>query len=101
MYAVWAMVLGAGFSPNFLYCLLLLFRDHTWSLFLDRDWVKGMLVATAMALLWLGGVVAYGIGAKLVGPYGTSLGFALLTAAQILSSSTLGILAGEWRATSL
>jgi L-rhamnose-H+ transport protein len=98
-YAVWALVLGAGFVPNFLYCLFLLFRNRTWSLFLDRDWAKSMLVATAMALLWLGGVVAYGIGAKLVGTYGTSLG--LLTAAQILSSSTLGVLAGEWRATSV
>jgi len=99
-YAVWTLVLGAGFIPNFLYCLFLLFRNRTWSLFTERDWAKGMLVAMGMALLWLGGIVAYGIGAKLVGVYGTSLGFALLTAAQILSSSTLGILAGEWKSTS-
>jgi hypothetical protein len=36
----------------------------------------------------------------LVGQYGTSIGFTLFIAAQILASSILGILTGEWKATS-
>jgi hypothetical protein len=54
-----------------------------------------------MGLLWLSGMVGYGIGATLVGKYGTSLGFALFITAMILSSNFLGILTGEWKATSL
>jgi len=50
--------------------------------------------------LWLGGMVGYGIGATLVGKYGTSLGFALLVASIILASNIVGILTGEWKATS-
>ena len=99
-YASWALVLGAGFIPNLLYCFLLLFRNGTWSLFLKPGWARETGLGIAMGLLWLAGLVGYGIGATLVGKYGTSLGFALFTAAQILSSNFLGILTGEWRATS-
>ncbi len=53
-----------------------------------------------MALLWLGGLIGYGIGATLAGKYGTSLGFVLMIASIILASNMLGILTGEWKATS-
>jgi L-rhamnose-H+ transport protein len=99
-YASWALVLGAGFIPNLLYCFLLLFRNGSWSLFLKPGWARETGLGIAMGLLWLSGLVGYGIGATLVGKYGTSLGFALFTAAQILSSNFLGILTGEWKATS-
>ncbi len=99
-YASWALVLGAGFIPNLLYCFLLLFRNGTWSLFLKPDWARETGLAIAMGLLWLSGMVGYGIGATLVGKYGTSLGFALFASSMILSSNFLGILTGEWRATS-
>jgi L-rhamnose-H+ transport protein len=99
-YASWALVLGAGFIPNLLYCFLLLFRNGTWSLFLKPAWARETSLAIAMGLLWLSGMVGYGIGATLVGKYGTSLGYALFVSAMILSSNFLGILTGEWRATS-
>jgi L-rhamnose-H+ transport protein len=99
-YAVWALVLGAGFIPNLLYCFLLLFRNGTWSFFRRPGWARETGLAMAMALLWLSGIVGYGIGATLVGKYGTSLGYALFITAMILSSNTLGILTGEWKSTS-
>ena len=99
-YASWALVLGVGFIPNLLYCLRLLFRNGTWPLFLTRGWARETGLAIAMALFWLSGMVGYGIGATLVGKYGTSLGYTLFTTAIILSSNFLGILTGEWKATS-
>ena len=99
-YAVWALVLGAGFIPNLLYCLYLVIRNRTWPLFHQTGWPVEALLGVAMALLWLGGMVGYGIGATLVGKYGTSLGFALLVASIILASNIVGILTGEWKATS-
>jgi L-rhamnose-H+ transport protein len=99
-YASWALVLGAGFIPNLLYCFLVLFRNGTWPLFLKPGWTRETGLGIAMGLLWLSGMVGYGIGATLVGRYGTSLGYALFTAAIILSSNFLGILTGEWRGTS-
>jgi L-rhamnose-H+ transport protein len=99
-YAVWALVLGAGFIPNLLYCLYLAVRNRTWSLFHQTGWPMEALLGIAMALLWLGGMVGYGIGATLTGKYGTSAGYVLLTASIILASNLLGILTGEWKATS-
>jgi L-rhamnose-H+ transport protein len=99
-YAVWALVLGAGFIPNLLYCLYLVIRNRTWSLFHQTGWPRESLLGVAMALLWLGGMVGYGIGATLAGRYGTSVGYVLLTASIILASNLLGILTGEWKATS-
>jgi len=99
-YASWALVLGAGFIPNLLYCVLLLSRNGTWSLFLKPGWARETSLAIAMGLLWVSGMVGYGIGATLIGKYGTSLGYALFTAVLILSSNFLGIVTGEWRATS-
>src|SRR5208337_4551191 len=99
-YASWALVLGAGFIPNLLYCFLLLFRNGTWSLFLKAGWVRETGLAIAMGLLWLSGMVGYGIGATLMGKYGTSLGYVVFTAMLILSTNFLGILTGEWKATS-
>jgi L-rhamnose-H+ transport protein len=99
-YASWALVLGAGFIPNLVYCFLLLFRNRTWSLFLEPGWGREAGLAISMGLLWLSGMVGYGIGATLVGKYGTSLGFALLVTAMILFSNFLGIVTGEWKATS-
>jgi L-rhamnose-H+ transport protein len=99
-YASWALVLGAGFIPNLFYCFLLLFRNGTWPLFLKPGGVREAGLGIAMGLLWLSGMVGYGIGATLVGKYGTSVGYALFITAMILSSNLLGIVAGEWKATS-
>jgi L-rhamnose-H+ transport protein len=99
-YAVWALVLSAGFVPNFLYCVFLLFRRRTWRLFSQENWPREMGLAVAMALLWVTAIVSYGIGATFVGKYGTSVGFTLYIAATILASNVLGFLTGEWKATS-
>jgi len=53
-----------------------------------------------MGVLWLAGIDCYGVGATLVGKQGTSIGFALFLAVSILSSNILGVLTGEWKATS-
>jgi L-rhamnose-H+ transport protein len=99
-YPVWALVLPAGVIPNVFYCVYLLFRNGTWSAFRTNGWAKEGALAIAMALLWLGGMVSYGIGATLVGRYGTSVGFALFSASIILAANVGGILAGEWKSTS-
>ena len=99
-YAFWALILSAGFIPNLVYCAWLLSRSRSWALFKAPGSLREALLGSAMGLLWLSGIVGYGIGATLVGSYGTSVGFALFIAAQILWSNALGVLTGEWKATS-
>ena len=99
-YAVWALALSAGFIPNLIYCVYRLIRQGTFTAFFHNGWPKETMLAFAVALLWLSGVLLYGAGATLMGSYGTSVGFTLYTALCVLSSTALGILTGEWKSTS-
>lgn len=100
-YAIWAIVFVAGFFPNLVYCAHLLSRNHSWSLFWGEGSIRNIGLSLAMAALWGAGVFGYGIGASLAGGYGTSVGFTLFMASSILSSNTLGICSGEWKATAV
>jgi L-rhamnose-H+ transport protein len=59
-YSVWCLVLGAGFLPNILHCLYLLFRNHTFSAFFQAGWLRETLLPVAMAVIWLSGLFLYG-----------------------------------------
>lgn len=99
-WAVWLLVLTAGFIPNLLYCGYLLFRNHTWGAFGNQGWPKATVMGGAMAILWLGGVLGYGMGSTFFGKSGTSFGFAFLIASTVLVSNLLGLFSGEWTGTS-
>ena len=94
------MVLGAGFLPNFLYSLYLCFRNHTLPTFFQKGWLREALLAVTIAVVWLSGLFLYGWGATLVGVYGTSVGYTLFTAMSVVSATAVGMLTGEWQATS-
>jgi len=52
-YAVWGLVLGAGFIPNLVYCLYLLAKNRTANLFAHPGWPREAVLAVAMAILWV------------------------------------------------
>ncbi|HXS12092.1 MAG TPA: L-rhamnose/proton symporter RhaT [Acidobacteriaceae bacterium] len=95
--AVWSVVLAAGFLPNLAFTLYLLSRKRTWDRFVQSP-VRETLLALAAAVLWLFGMLGYGVGATVMGKFGNSLGFAVCMATLLLWSSALGQMAGEWRA---
>jgi L-rhamnose-H+ transport protein len=99
-YGVWALLFGASFIANLVYCSHLLFRNHAWSLFLGEGWTKEVAFVIGMALLSFGAFIGYGVGAMVMGKYGTSVGWALFVAATIIASSLAGMVMGEWKNTS-
>jgi L-rhamnose-H+ transport protein len=99
-YAVWTLVLGAGFIPNLLYCLYLVIRNRSARLYGQSGWPRETLLAFAMAFTWIGAVLIYGIGATLVGAFGTSIGYMLFVATSILLANAFGLMTGEWKGTS-
>jgi L-rhamnose-H+ transport protein len=100
-YAVWGLVLGTGFIPNLVYCIFLLVKNRTTNLFTRSGWTREAALAIAMALLWITAVLGYGMGATLVGAAGTSTGYMLFVAASILFANAFGLMAGEWKGTSV
>lgn len=100
-YAVWAIVLSGALLPNVLYPAYLLSRNGTWTAFAQGKLYTELGFGISMALIWFLGIIAYGIGATLVGKYGTSVGFTLFIAATILASTGFGAITGEWSETSV
>lgn len=98
-YAVWALVCWSGVIPSILYCCYLLFRNQTWQLFVGPSRAKESLLALAMAALWVIAIFSYGVGATMIGKYGTSVGYTLLVAMTIISSTSVGVFTGEWKGT--
>ena len=95
--AIWLVVLGSGYIPNLAYTLYLLNKNGTANRF-SQSPGRETLLALAAAVLWLFGMLGYGVGASIMGKFGNSLGFAVCMAALLLWSSALGQMAGEWRA---
>ena len=60
-YAVWPVVLTAGFLPNVVYSLYLLHKNHTGQLF-KRAYSDAVL-AIVMGVLWMGSLALYGMSA--------------------------------------
>jgi L-rhamnose-H+ transport protein len=93
---VWAVVLGAGYLPNLAYTLYLLRRNRSTEVF-RQSFLRENLLALAAAMLWLFGMLGYGVGASVIGTYGNSIGFAACMTVLLLWSSALGMFMGEWR----
>ncbi len=99
--AIWAPALAAGFLPNALYPLYLLWKKKTWGKFaVGGASIFYFLGAAVMGLLWYGGISLYGVGAAMMGPLGAVLGWPIFMAMNIIMANVLGFLTGEWTGTS-
>jgi L-rhamnose-H+ transport protein len=97
--SVWAVVLAAGYLPNLAYTVFLLKKNRSAGLF-RKSFGREFMLALAAAVLWLFGMLGYGVGAGEMGKYGNSIGFAAFMAVMLLWSSALGLIAGEWKSAS-
>lgn len=96
-YAIWALVLGAGFVPNLAYCLYLLKKNRTTKLFKQSGSSRETALGVVMAIAWVTAVLSYGVGATVIGADGTSIGYMLFTSGSILFANAFGLMAGEWK----
>lgn len=95
-FAVWPVVLAGGSLPNLAYTGYLLIRRRSARRFVESPLRDGLLAVSAAAL-WVLGVYGYGVGASLMGRYGTSAGYAVFQTVLMLWSTALGVATGEWR----
>ena len=96
---VWVLAIGAGFVFNGGYPLFLLCRHRSWHEFRAagaRNTGVNMLLMLAMAVLWFGGTVVYGMGATLIGSLGATIGWPVYMALMVLSANVGALLQGEW-----
>ncbi len=94
-YTVWPVTLAGGLLPNLAYCIYLLFKKKTWSLFLG-PWLPDAGFAVLMAVLWMGALAIYGAASVCLGKLGTSVGWGLIQILSIMTANIGGLLTGEW-----
>jgi L-rhamnose-H+ transport protein len=93
-YAVWPLVLTAGFLPNFAYSVYLLHKNRTGKLF--KHGYSDATRAIVMGILWMGSLALYGMSAANLGDLGTSVGWGIVQALALLTSAILGSVTREW-----
>jgi L-rhamnose-H+ transport protein len=98
--AIWALVFTSNYVVNVGYCVYLGWRNKTLKKFLAAGTGLYWLGAVAMGVLWAVGIVVYGMGATRIGRFGAFLGYPIMLICSILTGNALGVLTGEWRATS-
>ena len=94
---IWTLTVTGGFVVNFLYCVYLLNKNHTWSVFHEGRpatyWPLGM----ATGGLWFGGIVCYGMGAASLGSLGAIVGWPIFMTLDIIAGVFWGAIFGEWK----
>ena len=98
--AIWALVFTSNYVANVGYCLYLGWRNKTLEKFLAAGTGVYWLGAAGMGVLWAVGIVVYGMGATRIGRFGAFLGYPIMLICSILTGNALGVLTGEWRASS-
>ncbi len=93
---VWALLTVALFFANAGYAILLLRRKGTAARFRVPGSGRCFLMGGLMGVLWMAGFVFYGAGTRQLGRLGSSLGWAIMMSAMVLTANVLGILSGEW-----
>lgn len=95
--AVWALVFTSNFLVNVAYCVFLIRRNGTGSLFRESGTGWYWIAAAIMGIVWAGGIIVYGAGAVRLGHLGAYIGFPMMLIASILTGNVLGFIHGEWK----
>jgi L-rhamnose-H+ transport protein len=67
---IWALTVTGGFVSNLVYCVYLLNRNKTWSVYRERSSLAYWSLGISTGLLWFGGTILYGVGAASLGSPG-------------------------------
>jgi L-rhamnose-H+ transport protein len=97
---IWALTVSGGFLANLFYCVYLLSRNKTWSVYRDRISPACWLLGISMGLLWFSGTVLYGVGATSLGALGGIVGWPIFMTLDIIVALFWGAVSGEWKAAS-
>lgn len=93
----WAVIIAPLFVCNAGYCMYLLVRNRTFSYFSTAGTAHYHILTASMALMWLIGMLVYGVGATMLGRLGPTIGWALLMSLVVVVANVWGIATGEWK----
>ena len=94
--AVWAVLFTSGGLANLAYCGYLLRKNDSLKAYLGKGLVRNVLLVVAMSAMWIGSFILYGVGACMLGKWGTVTGWPVFIGLTVVVASLWGTLQGEW-----
>lgn len=96
--AIYCVSIAAGGIPNLLYTGFTVARNGDWPMKHGAGaFVKNVLLAATMGILWFGSNVAFGAAASMLGDLGTVVGFPIYIIGMVIVANVSGIVQGEWK----
>jgi L-rhamnose-H+ transport protein len=95
--AIWSLAVTSGAVPSILWCIRLLNRNKTWSLYRSQASAANLLTCAGMGAAWIAATVLYGFATTRLGTFGAVLGWPVYMSATILAGITWGLLLREWK----
>lgn len=99
--SVWAILFSFGGIVNIGYCVYLMRRDNTAECYREGGFLRNLGLIFFMSLMWIGSFILYGVGANMMGNWGTVIGWSVYMALSIALGNFWGIVQGEWKGASL
>src|ERR1019366_1195393 len=86
--AIWALGVSFGCLPNAAYCIYLLNKNNTWSVYREKTGGVGYALGAAlMGVLWFSGIMIYGVGADVLGTLGGIVGWPVFISTAIIAGN--------------
>ncbi|MBL8290191.1 MAG: hypothetical protein JNN08_00070, partial [Bryobacterales bacterium] len=95
--ALWTLLTLPLFAWNAGYAGMLLKRNGTIRNYRLPGASASVALAALMGVMWMAGMALYGAGARMLGPLGPSLGWAILMSAMVIVANLIGLGTGEWK----
>ena len=98
--AVWAVLFTFGGLVNLAYCAYLFGKNKSFGIYRQAGSLRNLMLLAFMSLMWIGSFVLYGLGAAMLGDWGTVIGWSVFIALSITIANIWGFAQGEWLNTS-
>ena len=90
----------SGGILNILYSGYLMVVNKTAGYYRTEGSGKNLLFLVLMSVMWIGSFILYGVGATMMGEWGTVIGWSVYMVLSIAVTNIWGILQGEWEGVS-
>lgn len=94
-FGVWAATMPGGAILNIVFAGYLMSRNHGWHILTLSRRDLGLSLSLGLGFFLV--IACMGMGMRLLGPLGASVGFGVSQAFQIVSAQVAGIAFGEWK----
>lgn len=93
----WFPVLIGGMGASIICCVVLMIKNKTIYTFTEKGAGVRLLKLFVTSIVWFAALALYGIASKMLGDYGSSIGWLVFNSIALLVSSFWGLITGEWK----